>query len=426
MRLGIREYVRALTRRVRLALDSADELLHRAEAELGSTPEALRGGAALAELRATVHQAQRDLAAGVPVQTLTWSFQRRAEEVSRVLVADDLTRIRAELAEMPGLEKGVDDGLATLLDDPNGLQAFVRRESSPLAALGTVRGLLSAVDLDRSDEAQPVMPMATVSVTEDMATAMRLHADGWRSVYHHEVLARGLAPQDLGSALQQRLRWAQGTLQVMFRETPILKDGLSLGQRLMYVATMWSYLSGPFAIVYLVTPVLYLTFGVLPVIAYSSEFFAHLLPYLIVNQLVLLVVAWGLPTWRGQQYSLALFPLWIKALWTAIGNVYFGRSLGFVVTPKTIQRKQLSFLLIKWQLVVLATLVLSSVWALGRLVLGVATEWFPIVVNLIWVTYDLSMLSVVVEAARYTAPDTEGPGEQTAADVHGRALAGSR
>ena len=42
-----------------------------------------------------------------------------------------------------------------------------------------------------------MMPMATVSVTEDMATCMRLHALGWRSVYHHEMLADGLAPEDL-------------------------------------------------------------------------------------------------------------------------------------------------------------------------------------------------------------------------------------
>ena len=55
------------------------------------------------------------------------------------------------------------------------------------------------------------MPLATISVTEDMATSMRLHAMGWESVYHHEVLAYGLAPEDLGTMLTQRLRWAQGT-----------------------------------------------------------------------------------------------------------------------------------------------------------------------------------------------------------------------
>ena len=73
-----------------------------------------------------------------------------------------------------------------------------------------------------------MMPMATISVTEDMATCMRLHALGWRSVYHHEVLAHGLAPEDLGTMLQQRLRWAQGTLQVMLKENPLVQKGLSI------------------------------------------------------------------------------------------------------------------------------------------------------------------------------------------------------
>jgi cellulose synthase (UDP-forming) len=66
---------------------------------------------------------------------------------------------------------------------------------SPLQALETVQALVRAVDVDRSDEAQPVMPMATISVTEDMATAMRLHSDGWKTVYHHEVLAHGSHPR---------------------------------------------------------------------------------------------------------------------------------------------------------------------------------------------------------------------------------------
>ena len=85
-----------------------------------------------------------------------------------------------------------------------------------------MRSLVGAVDVDRDAEAQPIMPIATISVTEDMATAMRLHAFGWRSVFHHEILAEGLAPEDLGTMLHQRLRWAQGTLQVMLRENPLV------------------------------------------------------------------------------------------------------------------------------------------------------------------------------------------------------------
>ena len=98
-----------------------------------------------------------------------------------------------------------------------------------LPALKPVRDLLRAVDVDRGSEAQPLCQWLT-SVTEDMATCMRLHAAGWKSAYHHETLALGIAPEDLPTMLTQRLRWAQGTMQVMFRENPLFKKGLSFVQ----------------------------------------------------------------------------------------------------------------------------------------------------------------------------------------------------
>ena len=101
--------------------------------------------------------------------------------------------------------------------------SWPHRDWSPLGAVETVQALVNAVDVDLGDEAQPIMPMATISVTEDMATCMRLHGLGWRSAYHDEVLANGLAPEDLGTMLTQRLRWAQGTVQVMFRENPLVQ-----------------------------------------------------------------------------------------------------------------------------------------------------------------------------------------------------------
>ena len=99
--------------------------------------------------------------------------------------------------------------------------------------------------------------------------------------------------------LTQRLRWAQGTVQVMLRENPLVQRGLTLAQRLMYFATMWSYLSGFAALVYIAAPIAYLTLGVLPVQALSTDFFVRLVPFLLVNQLLFFVVADGRPTWRG-------------------------------------------------------------------------------------------------------------------------------
>jgi cellulose synthase (UDP-forming) len=244
------------------------------------------------------------------------------------------------------------------------------------------------------------MPMSTVSVTEDMATAMRLHAAGWQTVYHHEILARGLAPDDLRTMLQQRLRWAQGTLQVMLRENPLRYPGLSPAQRLMYFATMWSYLSGFAAVVYIAAPVLYLCVGTQPVRSFGGAFFAHLIPFLVANQLLFLLVGRGIKTWRGQQYSLALFPLWIRACTTAISNVYFGRSLGFVVTPKTRQEGGPAWNLIRPQLAAIGVLVAAAVVGVVRLASGRAPAW-GVGVNLVWIAYDVLALSVVVQAARY-------------------------
>src|SRR3712207_9423623 len=99
--------------------------------------------------------------------------------------------------------------------DRAALARLAHRDWSPLGAVETVRALVRAIDVDRDDEAQPLMPMATISVTEDMATCMRLHALGWRIVYHHETLELGLAPEDLGTMLTQRLGWAKRTVPAM-------------------------------------------------------------------------------------------------------------------------------------------------------------------------------------------------------------------
>jgi cellulose synthase (UDP-forming) len=265
----------------------------------------------------------------------------------------------------------------------------------------TVRVLIESVNADRAGEAQAIMPMATISVTEDMATCMRLHSMGWESAYHHEKLADGLAPEDMQSMLTQRLRWAQGTVQVMFRENPLLQKGLSLAQRLMYVATMWSYLAGFAALAYIAAPIIFMVFGVLPVRALSTDFFSRLIPFLLVNQLLFLVVGRGVKTWRGQQYSLALFPVWIRSVTSAFGNVFLKRDLDFAVTPKTRQSAQgTPWHLIRPQLIVMTALVVAALVGVVRVVLGQA-ELLGSIVNFVWVAFDLLIFSVVIEAVRY-------------------------
>jgi cellulose synthase (UDP-forming) len=233
-----------------------------------------------------------------------------------------------------------------------------------------------------------------------MATSLRLHSLGWRSVYHDEMLAMGLAPEDLGSAFQQRLRWAQGTIQVLLRQNPLLVKRLNVGQRLMYLATIWSYLSGFFIVVYLVGPPLYLLFGVTPISSYSESFFWHLVPYLAASQLLFVVAGWGKPTWRGQQYSLTLFPLWIRAVVNAVGNVVLKKDLAFIVTPKTYQPGRR--LRLVWpQLVAITVLSVSLGVGAAKLISGWDPNRGAVTINVLWALYLLAVLSVILRALRY-------------------------
>ena len=401
MQIGVVGYVREVERAVREALDAADKVLR--GARKGAVQQGPAVVKAVEDLRNAVWLARKELAAGEPVSEVTYRFQQHVDDASRAIVEADLSALHADLVGLEDLfEADAELGLPVV--DEQALAALASREASPLQALETVQALVRAVDVDRSDEAQPVMPMATISVTEDMATAMRLHSNGWKTVYHHEVLAHGLAPEDLATMLHQRLRWSQGTLQVLLKENPLTQRGLEVTQKLMYFATMWSYLSGFAAIVYIAAPIIYMVLGTKPVISFGGDFFVRLVPFLIANQLLFLVVGWGVKTWRGQQYSLALFPIWIRACTTAVGNVYLGRSLGFVVTPKTRQAGAPAWGLIKPQLVAMGLLAAAGVLGVVRMVVGQA-DVTPTLVNLAWIVFDLVVLSVIVQAVRYRPED---------------------
>ncbi|MBT2483836.1 MULTISPECIES: glycosyltransferase [unclassified Microbacterium] len=403
MQLGIIGYVRTVTDSAARALKAAETLITR-EAQAAKDGNL---GLELSALRIAITRGRKDLAAGQPVSDVADRVRQAVDHASRILVAQDLDSIRADLEEIGRLPLQHDAELDSVIVDEAGLDALAASHLSPVTAVDAVRGLLDELRLDRGAEAQPILPLATISVTEDMATAMQLHSLGWRSVYHHEILAKGLAPEDLRTMLTQRLRWAQGTLQVMLRDNPLVKRGLSAGQRLMYFATMWSYLSGFAAIVYLAAPVVYLVGGILPVTAWSVDFFVRFLPYFIVNQVLFLVIAKGVRTWRGQQYSLALFPVWIRACWTAFANVVFGRPLSFAVTKKDGRdTRGVPWREIWPQLTAIAVLSIALVIGVIRVFAGTA-DGIGTLVNTAWVLYDLLVLSVIIQAARYRGPSAQ-------------------
>jgi cellulose synthase (UDP-forming) len=80
--------------------------------------------------------------------------------------------------------------------------------------------------------------------------------------------------------------------------------------------------------------------------------------------------------------------------------VWFGRPLGFAVTPKARQTGGPSWSLIRPQIVVSALLAVAAVVGIIRLAAGLA-EPLGTLVNVAWVIFDLVVMSILVRAVLY-------------------------
>ncbi len=126
--------------------------------------------------------------------------------------------------------------------------------------------------LVRAEALRAVGGAATDTITEDIHTTIRFHRAGWRTVYHNEVLARGLAADDAGQYQLQRNRWGTGAMQVLRIENPLIVRGLTLGQRLAYAATLLGWFDSWRTLGFLVLPPLVLISGQIPIIADGLTF----------------------------------------------------------------------------------------------------------------------------------------------------------
>ncbi|MEH2234303.1 MAG: glycosyltransferase [Nostoc sp.] len=282
-----------------------------------------------------------------------------------------------------------------------GTNAILRREALVSVGLQNFADEF-AKDEKRLDEFDLVGGVSSNSITEDMNTAMRLHSAGWKSIYHNELLAEGLAPDDLSSTLKQRLRWAQGTIQVLVRENPLTKSGLTFWQRLQYFKTMYSYFSGFATLVFISCPIIYFFTDIVPVKTYGSDFAIHFFPAFIINRLTFLTATWGIPArevWRSEQYAIALFPLLIQAVW----SVFTGQKLNFQVTPK--QRQSGIYLRLVWpQLVVFILTILGMLWSLYQFAIGHLNNLDVHLLNGAWAIYNLLLLWAIIRASVWQPP----------------------
>lgn len=138
---------------------------------------------------------------------------------------------------------------------------------------------------------ESVNGIAVETVTEDAHTALRLHAEGWRSAYLDIPQAAGLATERYAFHVAQRMRWARGMTQILRLDNPLFKRGLTWAQRLNYLNAIQHFQFGIPRLVYLTAPALFLLFGIHPLRANPWEVIAYAMPHVFLSLIGGLAVA---------------------------------------------------------------------------------------------------------------------------------------
>jgi cellulose synthase (UDP-forming) len=254
-----------------------------------------------------------------------------------------------------------------------------------------------------------------IGLAEDLVTAIRLHAAGWRSIYVPEVVSRGLVPEDLGSFYRQQLKWARGVYEVAFTELPRLFRGLTWRQRLSYLTIGSYYLSGATTLVFLVLPYLYLWTGLQPASMRFAEFLVAGAPVAVMGAgIYAFVQRWLCDPrtergvhWRGLVLKLACWPVFLAGTVLAV----FRAEIPYIPTAKEAVRGR--FLRLAWPQLALLALFLVTLarvaWVRGT---GTSEGSLELTTEAVWGMIAFATLPVLMSLgalraawqARHPAP----------------------
>lgn len=239
---------------------------------------------------------------------------------------------------------------------------------------------------------------ATGTVTEDLHTSLKIHKRGYKSVYHAEPLAFGVAPSSVVPFMKQRIRWGQGAMQVWRKEGIVFfARGLTLAQRLNYLASVLTYFDGWQKGFFYISPVIVLITGTMPILAVNHEFLLHFIPYYLLTFWVFEEVGRGYGrTLFIEQYNMGRFA---GFAWSTLG--FFKSGLKFSVTPKGVTPKQDTYRFVTPQI---GILLLNGI----AIPLGVFFYFWlghlpveGLVANIIWAGVNLSLaLAIVIYSLR--------------------------
>ena len=236
---------------------------------------------------------------------------------------------------------------------------------------------------------QKIGCFATESVSEDYFTGIRLSSKGYELVYLDEKLSAGLAAESIGAHIEQRLRWARGTLQAFFiKSNPLTIPGLNLWQRLAHLEGLLHWFTCLPRLFFLLFPLVCIFGRITPVLATSSELAYFFFPYYAMQ---LTMFAWlnrrSRSALLSDVYSLIqTIPVSLTVIEVMLNP--FGK--GFKVTPKGLSRNKFNY---NWSLAIpMVVLFGATIISFIVSVLNSVENGFDI--NLYWSSYNLITIAV--------------------------------
>ncbi len=180
-----------------------------------------------------------------------------------------------------------------------------------------------------------------VDLAEDLVTSLRLHAQGWKSIYVPQRLSLGLNPADLHSYFKQQLKWSTGMFNAFFGEYFRLFTRFRFTQKLHYFFAGTYYFDGLAAAIMSLLPIVFLFFGLWAIEMDLGEFLLHVLPY----GAMTFFIAWYVQRWyrhpsekgllwRGMFLKKGSWPIYLLGLFYCITRT----KVPYLPTPKTTER----------------------------------------------------------------------------------------
>ena len=257
--------------------------------------------------------------------------------------------------------------------------------------------------------------IAVETVTEDAHTSLRMQMNGWNTAYINIPQAAGLATERLSGHVKQRIRWARGMIQIMRTDNPLFARGLSPAQRLCYFNAMTHFLYALPRLIFLTAPLIYLIFGHVNVPGYWAAILAYATPHLVLSNITnSRIQGEHRHSFWNEIYETVLAPYIFLPTMLALVNPKFG---SFDVTAKggVVNRRFFDRRIAQPFLFMISMNILGILCAIPRFFQfpsgGSGWPWNilagmydgnhvgTIVMNLIWVCFNLVILSVATSVA---------------------------